>query len=137
MPRLYKGSLLLFFLLFWDLHVNAQQYDFSFIEEKNKVTEMPKTKPTGMVRKFLYGGIRVYQILFSESISSECLYHPTCSRFGHEALQLYNPIKAVLITMDRVSRCNRLSATDVHPVRLNPMGTVTEPAIFFEDLKVK
>lgn len=61
-----------------------------------------------------------YQNLISQQLSASCLYHPSCSSFGKEAIEKYGFIKGFFLAADRVNRCNRISGMDIHPLRVDP-----------------
>ena len=58
------------------------------------------------VRILLQGMIRVYQIFLSSQDGDNCGFTPTCSRFGQTALKKYGLVEGVLMTSDRLQRCN-------------------------------
>lgn len=62
----------------------------------------------------------VYQRFISRQISASCLYSPSCSGYSKLLFKSYGPVKAFLSTMDRLMRCDRLSATDFHPQDIDP-----------------
>ncbi|MCF8373892.1 MAG: membrane protein insertion efficiency factor YidD [Bacteroidales bacterium] len=62
----------------------------------------------------------VYQKFVSRQISASCLYSPSCSGYSKLLFKTYNPGKAFLGTIDRLMRCDRISATDLHISVINP-----------------
>lgn len=67
------------------------------------------------------GGLMfTYQRLISPQLPSDCLYDHHCSAFSKELIADYGLLKGVLLTSDRLCRCNRVSAADVHPLEINP-----------------
>jgi len=67
------------------------------------------------------GGLMfTYQRLISPQLPSDCLYDHHCSAFSKELIGEYGLLKGVLLTSDRLCRCNRVSAVDVHPLEVNP-----------------
>ncbi len=61
----------------------------------------------------------VYQRYISPQLPSECLYEHSCSSFSKELIGTYGLARGVVYTADRLTRCNRVAALDVHPLRLN------------------
>lgn len=53
--------------------------------------------------------IFIYQSVISDQIQPYCIFYPSCSRFGHECLANTNSIHALLLTCDRLMRCNRMN----------------------------
>ncbi len=66
----------------------------------------------------LGGLMAVYQRFISPQLPSECLYHPSCSAFSMNLIREYGLIKGVAATSDRLMRCNRVAAIDVHPMHI-------------------
>lgn len=75
----------------------------------------------------LGGLMYVYQRFISPQLPSECLYHTSCSAFSIDLIAEYGLLKGVVSTADRLMRCNRVAALDVHPIHLHPQsGRVME-----------
>jgi len=51
------------------------------------------------------GLIRAYQLLISPTKGSSCPMHPHCSLYGTLAFERYNPLRAFMMTADRLHRC--------------------------------
>lgn len=52
------------------------------------------------------GLIRLYQKFISSQDRPACNFHPTCSRFGMACIQEYGVLRGILLTADRLLRCN-------------------------------
>lgn len=65
------------------------------------------------------GMMFVYQRYLSPQLPSECLYHPSCSSFSKSLIREYGLIKGIVATADRLIRCNRVSALDIHPLLID------------------
>lgn len=48
--------------------------------------------------------------------NSTCIYIPTCSRYGLEAIEKYGAIKGGYLTTKRILRCNPLRKGGYDPV---------------------
>jgi len=76
----------------------------------------PKTLRNCNPVSLIYGGtLYVYQNFISQHLSADCLYDPGCSDFSRQAVKEYGLIKGGLLSFDRLSRCNRIAATDLDP----------------------
>lgn len=64
----------------------------------------------------LTGLMFVYQRYISPQTPSGCLYETSCSQFSKNLIREYGLVKGVIFTADRLTRCNRVSALDVHPL---------------------
>lgn len=65
------------------------------------------------VSLLLGGSMYVYQNVLSKHISASCLYTPGCSDFSKEAIREYGLLKGVILSADRLNRCNRIAAQDL------------------------
>lgn len=71
------------------------------------------------VRLSLGGMMYIYQRFVSPQLPSKCLYHPTCSGFSQELIRDFGLLKGVAATADRLMRCNRIAAFDIHPMHID------------------
>lgn len=80
----------------------------------------PKTFKNSNPVSLLYGGsLYVYQNVVSQHLSASCLYDPSCSDFSKQSVKKYGIFKGILLSLDRLNRCNRIAATDLNPGQLN------------------
>lgn len=73
--------------------------------ENSAIELNSETKPYPFHQIVMLGAIRTYQILISPSKGSFCPMHPHCSLYGYQAFKRYNPVRAFLMTADRLHRC--------------------------------
>ena len=52
------------------------------------------------------GAIRAYQATLGPILPTQCLYTPTCSQYGLEAVRKYGTLKGGALTTWRLLRCN-------------------------------
>lgn len=62
-----------------------------------------ETNPLSLV---LDTGIKFYQKVISTSQGDACNFHPSCSRFARQAIRKYGFLWGILMTSDRLMRCN-------------------------------
>jgi putative component of membrane protein insertase Oxa1/YidC/SpoIIIJ protein YidD len=62
---------------------------------------------------FFKGSLFFYQRLISPQISADCLYKTSCSNFSKQSIQRFGLVKGLLLTSDRLMRCNRIGALDI------------------------
>tara|TARA_Y100001936_G_C15726029_1_gene483547 strand:- start:29 stop:259 length:231 start_codon:yes stop_codon:yes gene_type:complete len=60
--------------------------------------------------------IRIYRLLISPLIGSNCIYSPSCSQYGITALKKYGVFKGTYLTVKRIIRCNSLYRGGFDPV---------------------
>lgn len=60
--------------------------------------------------------IRIYRLLISPLIGSNCRYSPSCSEYGITALKKHGVFKGSFLTVRRIIRCNSLFKGGYDPV---------------------
>lgn len=95
--------------------------DLAFIR---KVNPMTKPEPQESIRFNLQetselkivatGLIRLYQKFVSSQDGPSCNFQPTCSRFGMACIQEYGVVRGILLTADRLLRCNGSQVQHYH-----------------------
>lgn len=120
----------------------AQMSDLDYLAESGsaptvKFGQVKKPKPKAFLRYnpaywLLNGALTGYQKVVSPQISADCLYELSCSRFSRAALQEFGIFKGIALSADRLSRCNRVAATSIELIRINPQsGRVLDvPAMY-------
>ena len=95
--------------------------DLSFILKANPITkERPpkvshfKFQETSELKLAMTGLIRLYQKFISSQDGPSCNFTPTCSHFGMACIQEYGMLRGILLTADRLIRCNGLQSTHYH-----------------------
>lgn len=77
-------------------------------------------KNSNPVSLFYGGSLFVYQNVFSQHLSASCLFEPSCSDFSKKAVKEFGLLKGTLLSFDRLSRCNRIAATDLKFHEIDP-----------------
>ena len=60
--------------------------------------------------------IRLYQRYISRYTPPSCIYHPTCSNYGLEAITKYGALKGGWLTIKRIGRCHPWAKGGYDPV---------------------
>ncbi|MFN3233446.1 MAG: membrane protein insertion efficiency factor YidD [Alphaproteobacteria bacterium] len=60
--------------------------------------------------------IRFYRLVLSPVLPQSCRYHPTCSSYALEALQVHGPLKGLWLTAKRLGRCHPWGGHGLDPV---------------------
>jgi uncharacterized protein len=68
-----------------------------------------------MPRRWLLVLIRLYQRI-SRLTPPSCIYTPTCSQYGYEAIDRYGAIKGSYLTARRILRCHPWAQGGYDPV---------------------
>lgn len=69
------------------------------------------------MKKLFIWLIRFYQKYLSQcKVTTHCIYTPTCSQYGLEAIEKYGALKGGFLTLWRILRCNPFSKGGYDPV---------------------
>lgn len=60
----------------------------------------------------LAGSLHTYSSVISPQLGQNCIYHTSCSLFSRQAIEKKGLGTGVLMTADRISRCNRIAGSD-------------------------
>jgi len=85
---------------------------------KNEHSLLKKLNPLHVI---FGGALYVYQNVLSKHLSADCLYAPSCSEYGKQAVRQYGLLKGMVMTADRLNRCNRIAATDLRRYSPDPI----------------
>ncbi|MFC1716054.1 membrane protein insertion efficiency factor YidD [Candidatus Poribacteria bacterium] len=66
---------------------------------------------TPEIKTLLLGAIRFYQRFISTQDGPSCTFVPSCSRFGGESIRRLGVVRGILLTSDRLQRCNSVSTS--------------------------
>ncbi|HOJ50732.1 MAG TPA: membrane protein insertion efficiency factor YidD [Spirochaetota bacterium] len=69
--------------------------------------------------------IKFYQKILSPLLGNNCRFYPTCSNYAIESFSKHNFIKAFLLSIFRILRCNPYSKGGYDPVPLKKEGRET------------
>lgn len=140
--RLY----LIYFLIFIFLDLNpckAQDankdlklivlYDLSIIDSSKSHSEIAhknitllKFKKEGIISNYnpvaliFKGALSVYQAVISPQLYGRCIYNLSCSNFSKVAIHEFGLIKGVIISADRLMRCNSKARRESPLYLFNP-----------------
>ncbi|PXV85337.1 hypothetical protein C8E03_11847 [Lachnotalea glycerini] len=69
------------------------------------------------MKKILIGLIKLYKKYLSPlQMYNHCIYTPTCSQYGIEAIEKYGALKGTFLTCKRILRCNPFAKGGYDPV---------------------
>ncbi len=64
------------------------------------------TLESSPVKLAMRGTIRFYQVAVSRINPDRCGFRPTCSAFAAMSVREYGPVTGIMMTADRLMRCN-------------------------------
>ena len=80
------------------------------------------------MRYVLIAAVKVYQMLLSPLLGANCRFHPTCSAYSVEALQVHGAWRGLVLSIKRISKCHPWGASGYDPVPpQNPPSKPTHP----------
>jgi putative component of membrane protein insertase Oxa1/YidC/SpoIIIJ protein YidD len=91
--------------------------ELEFILSCNPLDSVPEGKRvcsgSGIsdIGSLLKGAIRFYQVFISSQDMPVCNFVPSCSQFGAEAISRLGVVRGILLTSDRLQRCNGVSTS--------------------------
>lgn len=68
------------------------------------------------MRNLVTGLIRLYQLLLSPVLGSNCRFHPTCSRYAIEAIDAHGVTRGSWLAIRRVTKCHPWHPGGIDPV---------------------
>lgn len=108
--------------------------DLAFIRKANPIaTEKPQEvvrfnpRETSELKFAATGLIHLYQQFISSQDKPACNFTPSCSRFGMACIQEYGMLRGILLTADRLLRCNGSQA--VHFPKDAATGKYIDPVL--------
>ncbi len=60
--------------------------------------------------------IRVYQLIISPLLGSNCRFMPTCSEYAIESFKSYGLIKGFFLTIKRIGKCHPWGGNGYDPI---------------------
>jgi putative membrane protein insertion efficiency factor len=72
-----------------------------------------------MIEKFLIKTIRLYQLILSPLLGSNCRFEPTCSQYFIEAVEMNGALKGSLMGIKRLLKCHPWHPGGFDPVCKN------------------
>jgi len=75
-------------------------------------------------RTVLAGSFRAYKRVISPLLPPACRFHPTCSEYAAQAVEIHGVIKGSALAAGRLLRCHPWSAGGFDPV---PSATASAP----------
>ncbi len=98
-----------------------EAHDLAFIRKVNPITTPQSQKDvhfnpqaTSELNLAATGLIRLYQKFISSQDGPACNFVPSCSRFGMACIQEYGMVRGLMLTADRLLRCNGSQSRHYH-----------------------
>ena len=105
--------------------------DLERLTTQQEPVEVSEAESTPASRKnpvtaVMNAALTVYQTLWSKQLSTRCVYSLSCSRFSREAIRQHGPIKGVILSADRINRCNEVHYQETSPLRRDAEGKIID-----------
>ena len=72
-----------------------------------------------MIKNFLIKTIRLYQLILSPLLGSNCRFEPTCSQYFIEAVEMNGALKGSMMGIKRLLKCHPWHPGGFDPVCKN------------------
>jgi putative membrane protein insertion efficiency factor len=89
----------------------------------NRLLQEARRRPATLLLK---GAVRTYQLTLRGVIGSHCRFHPHCSAYAMEALELHGAARGSLLAARRLLRCHPWHEGGYDPV---PLPGVADPEV--------
>ncbi len=73
-------------------------------------------QPRNPGQRIAMGLIRGYQKVLSPLFGQHCRYHPTCSRYTSEAIEIHGTLMGAWLGIKRIGRCHPFHEGGLDPV---------------------
>ena len=70
-----------------------------------------------VISTILVSAVRFYQMTFSRVLGNRCRFHPTCSQYMIEAINLKGPAAGLWLGVKRIARCHPFNPGGCDPVK--------------------
>jgi putative membrane protein insertion efficiency factor len=70
----------------------------------------------GILTSTLLAAISLYRRVVSPFLPSACRFHPTCSRYAAEAIEIHGPWRGTWMAIKRVGKCHPFHPGGEDPV---------------------
>jgi len=94
------------------------------VYKNNKV--LVRYNPLGLSLK---GAMYFYQKVVSPQLFRHCIYEISCSSYSKMLIQQYGIIKGILLTADRLTRCNSLVREETKASDFNKSGLIIDKQV--------
>jgi len=68
------------------------------------------------MKRIFTGAIRLYQYLLSPLLPPSCRFHPSCSSYASEAIEIHGIARGIVLTAVRLLKCHPFHAGGYDPV---------------------
>lgn len=68
------------------------------------------------MRFLLIGFIKFYRLFISPLLGNHCRFHPSCSGYALEAIEIHGALKGSYLTLKRLSKCHPFHSGGLDPV---------------------
>ncbi|GAA5035934.1 hypothetical protein GCM10011506_31540 [Marivirga lumbricoides] len=92
-------------------------------EETPKKSLLQKINP---LRILYNGSLGFYQKNISVQIAANCVFAKTCSHFSKDLTNEFGILGGMVLSIDRLSRCNRISILETSPLNFDEKGKIKE-----------
>jgi len=99
-----------------------------FSQEMKEDMELLKVQQEQKIQKEVAfkGMLKFYNSLVTDQILNDCIYEHSCSKFSQKAFDNYGFLKGLVMTCDRLMRCNRATLAETSKLQLTKKGRIKD-----------
>jgi len=97
-------------------HDHRDEFNDKTVFKTKSKSAFARYNPVTLLAK---GAMSTYQHAFSPQLGQRCNYEMSCSNFSKHSIEEFGIFKGVYLSADRVLRCNRITYSKIHPVKIN------------------
>ncbi|MFP4467316.1 MAG: membrane protein insertion efficiency factor YidD [Candidatus Goldiibacteriota bacterium] len=109
----------------WECEWDMTEKKDSYSEEK---LQKSLSEETSAVKIAALLFIRLYHFTLSGKGGVDCVFYPSCSRYGFFSVKKYGLIKGAIMSADRMLRCNPSAHSDHYKMYFEKNLLLNEPA---------
>jgi uncharacterized protein len=77
-----------------------------------------------LIKRICFWLIRLYQLIVSPVIGSNCRFYPSCSTYAYTAIDMHGPAKGIILTAKRLLKCHPFHPGGYDPVPEKPENNI-------------
>ncbi len=99
-----------------------------FCQDKKGDIELLKVQQEKIIQKEIAfkGMLKFYNSLVTDQILNDCIYEHSCSKFSQKSFDNYGFFKGLVMTCDRLMRCNRATLAETSKLQLTKKGRIKD-----------
>lgn len=102
---------------------------YSTYEQIEFIKEKPQRRLIQKINPFYWaytGTVNFYQRNISVQIAANCIFEESCSHYSRKLVDNKGIFGGIVLSLDRLSRCNKVTLAETSPLRFTEKGKIIE-----------